>query len=207
MPPEAVDFRLQGRYLLWLAFPDHSTSRLFVDSVGDPQSSLRPPATPHIQRLRAMRMRGLGCSLFARHYWGNRDCFLFLRLLRWFSSPRWLLTAYEFSGGCTGMTPCRFPDSEIPGSVPVSGSPRLIAAVHVLRRLPAPRHPPCALRSLTVSLGRVPKSTQPGLRIGTPCGFGSSMILYCFLTAWMLRFSFQGTFPSLDGRDHSETSP
>ena len=31
---------------------------------------------------------GLGCSLFARHYWGNHCCFLFLRLLRCFSSPR-----------------------------------------------------------------------------------------------------------------------
>ena len=31
---------------------------------------------------------GLGCSLFARHYWGNHCCFLLLRLLRCFSSPR-----------------------------------------------------------------------------------------------------------------------
>ena len=40
--------------------------------------------------------------------------------------------------------------------MPVSGSPGLIAAVHVLPRLPAPRHPPCALGSLTVSLRRTP---------------------------------------------------
>ena len=32
---------------------------------------------------------GLGCSPFARHYWGNHCCFLFLRVLRCFSSPRW----------------------------------------------------------------------------------------------------------------------
>ena len=30
---------------------------------------------------------GLGCSLFARHYLGNHYCFLFLRVLRCFSSP------------------------------------------------------------------------------------------------------------------------
>ena len=30
---------------------------------------------------------GLGCSHFARHYSGNHFCFLFLRLLRCFSSP------------------------------------------------------------------------------------------------------------------------
>ena len=33
--------------------------------------------------------RGLGCSPFARHYWGNHCCFLFLRVLRCFSSPGW----------------------------------------------------------------------------------------------------------------------
>ena len=32
---------------------------------------------------------GLGYSPFARHYLGNHYCFLFLRLLRCFSSPGW----------------------------------------------------------------------------------------------------------------------
>jgi len=47
------------------------------------------------------------------------------------------------------MTPAGFPHSDIPGSKPVCGSPRLIAAYHVLHRLLVPRHPPCALSSLT----------------------------------------------------------
>ncbi len=47
------------------------------------------------------------------------------------------------------MTPAGFPHSEIPGSEVVCTSPRLIAAYHVLHRLLAPRHPPCALISLT----------------------------------------------------------
>src|SRR6266850_4710614 len=47
------------------------------------------------------------------------------------------------------MTPVGFPHSDIPGSKPVCGSPRLIAAYHVLHRLLVPRHPPCALSSLT----------------------------------------------------------
>ncbi len=47
------------------------------------------------------------------------------------------------------MTPAGFPHSDIPGSKPVCGSPRLIAAYHVLHRLSAPRHPPCTLSSLT----------------------------------------------------------
>lgn len=45
---------------------------------------------------------GLGSSLFARHYLGNHCYFLFLRLLRCFSSPGWLsLEWYTFSiPGC-----------------------------------------------------------------------------------------------------------
>ena len=43
-----------------------------------------------------------------------------------------------------------FPHSEISGSTPVCGSPKLIAACHVLHRLFLPRHPPCALSSLTI---------------------------------------------------------
>ena len=39
--------------------------------------------------------------------------------------------------------------SEIHGSMPACGSPWLIAARCVLRRLPVPRHSPCALCSLT----------------------------------------------------------
>ena len=38
-----------------------------------------------------------------------------------------------------------FPHSEIRGSLPICGSPRLIAAYHVFRRPLVPRHPPCAL--------------------------------------------------------------
>jgi hypothetical protein len=49
----------------------------------------------------------------------------------------------------TGYCPAGLPHSEIPGSKPACGSPRLIAAYRVLRRLSAPRHPPCTLSSLT----------------------------------------------------------
>jgi hypothetical protein len=47
------------------------------------------------------------------------------------------------------MTPDGFPHSDISGSQVVCASPELIAAYHVLHRLLAPRHPPCALSSLT----------------------------------------------------------
>ena len=42
----------------------------------------------------------------------------------------------------------RLPHSEISGSEPVCGSPKLIAAYHVLHRLLAPRHSLYALHSL-----------------------------------------------------------
>src|SRR5579883_2140962 len=48
------------------------------------------------------------------------------------------------------MTPAGFPHSDIAGSKPVCGSPTLFAAYHVLHRLLVPRHPPCALSSLTI---------------------------------------------------------
>ena len=60
--------------------------------------------------------------------------------------------AYGFGHGRVGITPPRFPHSDIPGSMPACGSPRLIAACHVLHRFPAPRHPPFALSSLTTNL-------------------------------------------------------
>ena len=79
---------------------------------------------------------GLGSSPFARHYWGNHCCFLFLRVLRCFSSPR--------SPHASGMmTAERLPGCPIRRSA--DHYPRLFAAYHVLRRLREPRHPPCAL--------------------------------------------------------------
>ncbi len=77
-------------------------------------------------------------------------CFLFLRVLRWFTSPGSLLPAYEFSGGSSDLTRKGLPHSEIPGSKPVCSSPGLIAACHVLHRFSAPRHPPSTLSSLTI---------------------------------------------------------
>ena len=85
-------------------------------------------------------VRGLGSSRFARHYYGNRYFFLFLQVLRCFSSlrsPR--LTPVD------GLQPSGFPHSDISGSIPVCRSPELFAAYRVLPRQLKPRHPPSAL--------------------------------------------------------------
>ena len=95
---------------------------------------------------------GLGSSPFARRYLGNRCFFLFLRVLRCFSSPGYLLYTYIFSIGYLGIAPSEFPHSEICGSTAVCACPQLIAACHVLLRLLVPRHPPCALIYLTLLL-------------------------------------------------------
>src|SRR5262245_16310691 len=55
------------------------------------------------------------------------------------------------------MTPAGLPHSDIHGSRPACGSPWLFAACYVLPRLPAPRHPPCALTALDQS----PLSSNP----------------------------------------------
>ena len=75
-------------------------------------------------------------------------CFLFLRVLRWFTSPGWLPVPYVFRYRITLDHSAGFPHSDIDGSRDVCSSPSLIAAYHVLHRLHAPRHPPCALSSL-----------------------------------------------------------
>ena len=82
---------------------------------------------------------GLGYSAFARHYQRNHNCFLFLRVLRCFSSPRSPLNKV-ISLQLIGL-----PHSEIFGSKVVCTYPKLIAAYHVLHRLLEPRHPPFAL--------------------------------------------------------------
>ena len=56
---------------------------------------------------------------------------------------------------CIGLTVLKvllsgFPHSDIHGSKDICSSPWLFAAYHVLHRLSVPRHPPCALYSLTI---------------------------------------------------------
>ena len=67
-----------------------------------------------------------------------------------------------------GVHPAGFPHSEIPGSKPACGSPRLIAACHVLHRLLAPRHPPYALSSLIIKLTQYVVSQGASNRLRFP---------------------------------------
>ena len=60
------------------------------------QISCCSPATP------AGKPAGLDCSAFARHYLRNHCCFLFLRLLRCFTSPGFALKPYFIQTPVTG---------------------------------------------------------------------------------------------------------
>ena len=104
------------------------------------------------------KCNGLGCSPFARHYWGNHCCFLFLEVLRCFSSLRspprpvpWM-TALQAAG---------LSHSEIRGSKVICTYPRLIAAYRVLHRLREPRHPPCALSYFPHTTAAMPLWARP----------------------------------------------
>ena len=103
-------FRLRGYHALWRDFPNPST--IFIHTL---VKILLP--------LVCLNKQGLGCSPFARHYLGNHCCFLFLWVLRCFSSPRslFLLKVPELlSGG--------LPHSEICGSRRMCQSPQLITS-------------------------------------------------------------------------------
>ena len=77
------------------------------------------------------------------------EYFLFLQVLRCFSSLGALPPTYVFSRRMLEVRSSEFPHSDIPGSKPVHGSPRLIAVSHVLHRHLAPRHSPKALSSFS----------------------------------------------------------
>ena len=98
------------------------------------------PATLLVQRPRAWHTRSLDCSLFARRYWGNRVCFLFLRVLRWFTSPGWLRRPMYSDGAIEDCPRWVAPF----GDLRVKACLRLTGAY---RSLPRPSSPACAKAS------------------------------------------------------------
>ena len=123
--------RLRGCHPLRPGFPAGSADLVLRRGAG--------PTTPSVP----CDTGGLGSSAFARHYWRNHCCFLFLRVLRCFSSPGWPLSS-------TGGALCSASGCPIRTSAVMAGIcplPRLFAACHVLLRLREPRHPSCALVS------------------------------------------------------------
>ena len=149
---EPSRFRLQDSHLLWSAFPGHSTIRWFFDLPRDLQLPPIRPHNPGCTTLAGLHAFGLGSSHFARRYSGNHGCFLFLGVLRCFTSPRSPRTPMDSVHDDRALPRPGCPIRTSPDHSLFSGSPKLIAASHVLHRLSTPRHPPIALSSLTISL-------------------------------------------------------
>jgi hypothetical protein len=146
-----MNFRLRDSHPLRLAFPNHSTNpHNNAGRLVDLPSNVPQPRTRNPYQV--SHAHGLASSAFARHYSRNHQCFLFLRVLRCFTSPR--SPSYPIYSGMNNPTslglgyPIRTPSDHSS----VDNSPRTIAVSHVLHRLLVPRHPPCALHNLATKM-------------------------------------------------------
>ena len=128
--------------------------RLCIDFVTESLHCNATPAAPQLPSKNACRLNFDEFGLFPFRSPLLREYlrFLFLRVLRCFTSPGIASSTYEFSAGSCGMTRMGLPHSEISGSKAVCASPKPIAAYHVLHRQLTPSHPPQTLRSLTLCL-------------------------------------------------------
>jgi hypothetical protein len=91
---------------------------------------------------------------------GITDCFLFLRVLRCFTSPGSPPATMDSSQAMAVLPAMGFPIRKSTDQSLVSSSPWLIAATHVLHRLLEPRHPPHALSSLVTLDSGLPRNPR-----------------------------------------------
>jgi hypothetical protein len=116
-----------------------------VTSSSAPQHRTRNPC-------QVSHAHGLASSAFARHYSRNHQCFLFLRVLRCFTSPRSPPHPIHSDAGNPTSLGLGFPIRTSSDHSSVDNSPRHNAASHVLHRPLVPRHPPCALHNLATKM-------------------------------------------------------
>ena len=146
--------------------PPSQTIRLHTPFLTGPPDGSQTRKTPQPRTCNACRLEhthGLASSAFARHYSRNHYCFLFLRVLRCFTSPRSLPHPYTFRAGSPDMTPAiqGFPIRTSPDHSSFTNSPGLIAGYNVLHRLLVPRHPPTALSSLQYTYKILQRCSYP----------------------------------------------
>ena len=141
LPSEPARFRLPGSHRLRPTVPGRSTNGLVSYS---PASRPDRPYNP------GMQARRFGLFRVRSPLLAESLLFSFPAGTEMVHFPALSSPTYGFSREYPGITPGGFPHSEIFGSTPVCGLPKLIAAYRVLHRLLAPRHPPYALSSLTI---------------------------------------------------------
>ena len=150
-PPSSKSgsFRRQGYHLLWPAFPDRSAKILIFDLPTVPYDRPTEAYNTEVTTHTGLTSLRFGLFPFRSPLLGESLLISFPAGTEMFHFPPFTAATYVFSCRRQRMTAGEFPHSEIPGSKPACGSPRLIAAYRVLHRLSAPRHPPCTLSSLT----------------------------------------------------------
>jgi hypothetical protein len=143
-PPqrETLRFHLPDSHRLRSAIPNHSATQTLYHSPParrNQQQDVPQPRERNAHRL--SHAHGLASSPFAHHYSGNHKCFLLLRVLRCFTSPRPHQLPYTFRQRRHPTTSARLPHSETPGSQPGCRLPE------EYRRLPRPSSDPDAKAS------------------------------------------------------------
>jgi hypothetical protein len=134
-----ISFRLQGSHLLWPRFPADSPNRRIGNST---HAVLQPPTVNNwVWAVPISLAATFGISVI--YFPPGTEMVHFPGLAHTRLCIQRAVARVHLAG---------FPHSDIPGSKPACGSPRLIAACHVLHRLLAPRHPPYALSSLIIKL-------------------------------------------------------
>ena len=134
-----VHFRLHGSHILWPRFPAGSPNVRFGNST---YAVLQPPTVNNwVWAVPISLAATFGISVI--YFPSGTEMVHF---------PELAHTRLCIQRAVTRVHLVGFPHSDIPGSKPACGSPRLFAACHVLHRLLAPRHPPYALSSLIIKL-------------------------------------------------------
>ena len=140
------DCRLRGCHPLWPIVPDRSTNLLIGNSLVLHQTGPTTPPCKH---------DGLGYVRVRSPLLAESLLFSFPPGTEMVHFPGLSSPPYGFRWRSSGISLSGLPHSEILGSKPVCGSPKLFAAYHVLHRLLAPRHSPYALSSLTIRNSRL----------------------------------------------------
>ena len=138
---EPVYCRLRGCHPLWPIIPDRLTTLSVFYS-----PALRPgrPYNPNVHA------RWFGLFRVRSPLLAESLLFSFPPGTEMVHFPGLSSPPYVFRWRYSGISLSGLPHSDILGSKPVCGSPKLFAAYHVLHRLLAPRHSPYALSSLTI---------------------------------------------------------
>ena len=165
IPLGFMTLRVRDCHPLRLDFPEHSTRVNLATSRSYYPAGAGTPAVWAVPRSLATT-------------WGITFCFLFLPVLRCFSSrgslPHLVRVTVRQTAG--------LPHSEIRGSRVACTYPRLIAACRVLPRLPEPRHPPYALSYFRRANCLAPLREQLAHAFSLPLAWTASRILFYLST-------------------------